>query len=194
MSKLWSRFLFAASFAFILIGALAPPAVIARHTADGRWIAGSTEPFHWKEGFVREPRDVLNTLKSNELTSFQNFRDGLQQGYGLDDTLKSAGPFTVFAPTDRAFKRMSTDDFQALFANKSELRKVMSYHIVQGLLKSQDLKVTKLLNTMEGDQLKVYEYNGNLYVNDVLITTCDIPCTNGVVHVIERVLIPAPSH
>jgi uncharacterized surface protein with fasciclin (FAS1) repeats len=47
---------------------------------------------------------------------------------------------------------------------------------------------------MEGDQLKVYEYNGNLYVNDVLITMCDIPCTNGVVHVIERVLIPAPSH
>jgi len=194
MSQTWSRFLVSAAFAMIVIASLSPPAVNARYIADGRWIASNTEPFRWKEGFVREPRDVLNTLKSNELTSFQTFRDGLQQGYGLDETLRSAGPFTVFAPTDRAFKRMATDDYQRLFSNQAETKKVMSYHIVFGLLKSQDLKATKLLNTMEGDQLKVYEYNGNLYVNDIMITICDVPCTNGVVHVIERVLIPAPSH
>jgi len=194
MSQFLSRILVGAIFAFSAIAFVSPPAVNADLRKDVPLIAANTEPFRWKEGFTREPKDVLNTLRSNEITSFQNFRDGLQQGYGLDDSLTGTGPFTVFAPSDKAFKRMSDEDFQALFADKMKLKKVMSYHIVQGLLKAPDLRATRTLNTLEGHQLKVYEYNGNLYVNDILVTMCDVPCTNGVIHVIDRVLIPPPSN
>lgn len=81
-------------------------------------IAAKTEAFHEKQGFERKPKDIINTLKDNESTSFQTLLDGLQQAFDLDKTLKNKGPYTLFAPSDKAFKKIPDEDVQSLFANK----------------------------------------------------------------------------
>jgi uncharacterized surface protein with fasciclin (FAS1) repeats len=73
-----------------------------------------------KQGFERKPKDIINTLTDNEVTAFHIFLDGLDQAFSLDDTLKNKGPFTVFAPSDKAFKTIPADDRQSLWANKKE--------------------------------------------------------------------------
>src|SRR5271170_2933107 len=95
-------------------------------------LAARTEAFSEKEGFERQPKDVINTLKANEVTSFQTLYDGLQQAFGLDKTLKGPGPYTVFAPSDKAFRRLSDEDRHALFDDKPRLRRTLMYHIVEG--------------------------------------------------------------
>src|SRR5271154_3076440 len=81
-------------------------------------LAAHTKLYGEKEGFKKQPKDIITTLKQNEVTQFQSFLDGLQQAYGMDAILRGKGPFTVFAASDNAFKHLQSDDFQALFANK----------------------------------------------------------------------------
>ncbi|MGH9552504.1 MAG: fasciclin domain-containing protein, partial [Terriglobales bacterium] len=78
-------------------------------------IAAKTESYGEKDGFHRDKKDIINTLKNNEVTSFQTMLDALQQAFELDKTLRGEGPFTVFAPSDKAWKRLTDADLQALF-------------------------------------------------------------------------------
>jgi uncharacterized surface protein with fasciclin (FAS1) repeats len=190
MGEFCARTLCAALVAVILT---IPIAGARASDANGFLIAAKTDRFTEKEGFERQPKDIINSLKSNEVAPFQTLFDGLQQAFELDKTLKNKGPFTLFAPTDKAFKKMSDDDVAQLFANKKKLKQVLMYHIVPGNFDSKSLREKKKLMTMEGSEITITEHNGNLYADKSLITVTDVPCTNGVMHVLEQVIMPALS-
>jgi uncharacterized surface protein with fasciclin (FAS1) repeats len=153
-------------------------------------LAARTEAFSEKAGFERQPKDVINTLKANEVTSFQYLYDGLQQAFGLDKMLKGPGPYTVFAPSDEAFRRLSDEDRHALFDDKPRLRRTLMYHIVEGNFGSQELKNQQYLKSTLGQDVSISWKGSDLYANNSLVILTDVPCTNGVVHVVDQVLFP----
>ena len=111
---------------------------------------------------------------------------------GLADTLKGPGPFTVFAPTDAAFAKLpaGTVDTLLMPANHDQLTAILTYHVVAGELKAADLSKVTSVKTVEGQNLTVAITAGSAKVNDANVTTADIACSNGVIHVIDSVLLP----
>jgi len=112
------------------------------------------------------------------------------QAAGLVDTLKSAGPFTVFAPTDDAFKKLPAGTVEGLLSDIPKLTKVLTYHVVSGAVMSSDITGPMSPATVEGSTLKIDPSHG-VKVNDATVTQADIKCDNGVIHVIDTVLLPA---
>jgi len=108
---------------------------------------------------------------------------------GLIDTLKGPGPFTVFAPTDAAFAKIPPAKLNALLADKAALTKVLTYHVVPGMVVAADVK-TGRVKTVEGDDLVVSATPAGVTVNDAKVVKTDILATNGVIHVIDTVVIP----
>ncbi len=108
---------------------------------------------------------------------------------GLIDTLKGPGPFTVFAPTDAAFARIPADKLNALLADKAALTKVLTYHVVAGKVMAADVK-TGEAKTVQGQPLNIKVSRTGVMVNDATVTKTDILATNGVIHVIDRVVMP----
>jgi uncharacterized surface protein with fasciclin (FAS1) repeats len=112
------------------------------------------------------------------------------QAAGLVDTLKGMGPFTVFAPTDAAFAKISNATLNALLANKTQLAAVLTYHVVPGKVMSTDLKNGMMVKTVQGKNITISLANGGVKVNDAKVVQADIECTNGVIHAIDTVLMP----
>ena len=109
----------------------------------------------------------------------------------LVSTLEGKGPFTVFAPTNQAFSDIQpTVDKLLEPANKAELKKVLTYHVVPGTYSSADLKDGQKLKTVEGQDLTVSIKGGTVKVNDATVEKADIETSNGVVHIIDGVLVP----
>jgi uncharacterized surface protein with fasciclin (FAS1) repeats len=108
---------------------------------------------------------------------------------GLIDTLKGPGPFTVFAPTDAAFAKIPPAKLNALLADKAALTKVLTYHVVPGMVVAADVKSGRV-KTVEGDDLVVSATPAGVTVNDAKVVKTDILATNGVIHVIDTVVIP----
>lgn len=111
------------------------------------------------------------------------------QAAELVDTLKGDGPFTVFAPTDEAFAKIPADQIEALLANKTQLTEVLTYHVVAGEAMSSDLENGMMVETLQGGNLSINTTEG-VMVNDAKVMQADITCTNGVIHVIDTVLLP----
>ena len=107
---------------------------------------------------------------------------------GLIDTLKGKGPFTVFAPTDAAFAKVPPAQLQALLADKAKLTAVLTYHVVSGVVMSKDVK-PGMVKTVQGSALNVTTMGG-VKVNDANVTAVDIVADNGVIHVIDSVILP----
>jgi len=114
------------------------------------------------------------------------------QAAGLVDTLKGAGPFTVFAPTDAAFAALPAGTVEDLLKpeNKDKLVKVLTYHVVPGKVMSGDLTEGMKAKTVEGGELTI-TLDGGAKVNGVAVSTPDVMATNGVIHVVDAVLLPA---
>jgi uncharacterized surface protein with fasciclin (FAS1) repeats len=108
---------------------------------------------------------------------------------GLIDTLKGPGPFTVFAPTDAAFAKIPADKLNALLADKAALTKVLTYHVVPGMVVAADVKPGRV-KTVEGDYLNVTASPAGVKVNDANVIKTDVMATNGVIHVIDTVVLP----
>jgi uncharacterized surface protein with fasciclin (FAS1) repeats len=110
---------------------------------------------------------------------------------GLAATLSGKGPYTVFAPTDDAFAKLPAGTVDTLLKpeNKAKLKAILLYHVVPGDVKSGDLKSGDV-TTADGQNLKVDVSNGGVKINDATVTKADIPASNGVIHVIDTVLIP----
>ncbi|MEH2172008.1 fasciclin domain-containing protein [Nostoc sp.] len=108
---------------------------------------------------------------------------------GLDTALKGSGPFTVFAPTDEAFSKLPSGTVEALLEDVIELRKVLEYHVVAQKIVAVDLAQLSEVTTTQGTDLKIDSNNG-VKVNDATVVTPDVSADNGVIHVIDRVLIP----
>jgi uncharacterized surface protein with fasciclin (FAS1) repeats len=110
----------------------------------------------------------------------------------LVKTLEGAGPFTVFAPTNAAFAKIKKADLDALLKNKAELTKVLTYHVVSGKVMAADvLKMNnKMAKTVEGSQIKISVMGSTVKVDNAKVTKTDIAASNGVIHVIDTVLMP----
>jgi uncharacterized surface protein with fasciclin (FAS1) repeats len=107
---------------------------------------------------------------------------------GLVDTLKGKGPFTVFAPTDAAFAKIPKADLDALLKDKAKLTAVLTYHVVPGKVMAADVKPGKV-KTVQGSDLTITTSNG-VMVNNAKVIKTDIVADNGVIHVIDTVLMP----
>lgn len=108
---------------------------------------------------------------------------------GLADTLRAAGPYTVFAPSDEAFRALPAKTLQELAGNKELLKAVLTYHVVPGKLTAADAKNTNL-KTVQGANVALAKAGTFVTVEDALVTQADVPATNGVIHVIDKVLMP----
>ncbi len=108
----------------------------------------------------------------------------------LEETLSGEGPFTVFAPTDAAFASLPPGDLEALLDDKDALTDVLLYHVVDGELMAADVVGMESIVTMQGGELTVTATDDTVMVNDATIVTADIEASNGVIHVIDVVLIP----
>lgn len=115
------------------------------------------------------------------------------QAAGLVDTLAGEGPFTVFAPTDEAFAALPEGELEALLADPDALQAVLLYHVVPGTVTSEDVLALDdgaQVETVEGSPLTVTFMNGTVMVNEATVTAVDIMASNGVIHVIDTVLLP----
>ncbi|MDP3820389.1 MAG: fasciclin domain-containing protein [Burkholderiales bacterium] len=107
----------------------------------------------------------------------------------LTDTLQGTGPFTVFAPTDAAFKAVPAATMEALAKDKARLKAVLTYHVVPGTLTSAELK-NGPLKTVQGKNVALYRSGTFLTVEEALVTTADVRASNGVIQIVDKVLIP----
>ena len=111
------------------------------------------------------------------------------QAAGLEDTLRGEGPFTVFAPTDDAFAALPEGTVEALLADPDALAAILTYHVVPGAVMSTDLSDGMEAETVNGQTVTI-TLGDAVMVNDATVTTADIEATNGVIHVIDTVLLP----
>jgi uncharacterized surface protein with fasciclin (FAS1) repeats len=111
------------------------------------------------------------------------------QAAGLVDTLKGPGPFTVFAPTDAAFAKIPKADLDALLKDKAKLTAVLTYHVVPGRVLAKDVKPGSV-KTVQGSSLTVKTEGGKVMVDNATVTQTDITASNGVIHVIDSVVLP----
>lgn len=113
---------------------------------------------------------------------------------GLIDTLKSKGPFTVFAPTDDAFSKIPPQALSELLQpeNKAKLTAILTYHVVAGKVTSHEVVNLDSATTLQGQTLKISKQDG-VKINDAKVIAPDVEATNGVIHVIDTVLMPATA-
>jgi uncharacterized surface protein with fasciclin (FAS1) repeats len=112
------------------------------------------------------------------------------QAAGLVETLKGQGPFTLFAPTDAAFAKLPAGTLDGLLKDKAKLAKILTYHVVPGKVMAADVMNLTSAKTVEGQNVKIDTMNG-VHINGAMVTKADIIASNGVIHVIDTVLIPA---
>ncbi|MEH2058475.1 MAG: fasciclin domain-containing protein [Nostoc sp.] len=111
------------------------------------------------------------------------------QAAGLVETLKSPGPFTVFAPNDDAFAKLPEGTIQTLLQNIPQLTRILKYHVVPGKLLKADLAQLGTVNSVEGSPIKIDSFDG-FEVKNATVLAADIEADNGVVHVIDTVILP----
>ena len=112
---------------------------------------------------------------------------------GLGDTLSSAGPFTVFAPVDAAFAALPAGTVETLVKpeSKEKLTGILTYHVLAGKILSTDLSDGMVAKTVNGDEVTIHIKDGKVFVNDAEVVIADVQTDNGVVHAINKVLLPA---
>jgi len=114
------------------------------------------------------------------------------QAAGLTATLEGPGPFTVFAPTDQAFANLPAGTLETLLKpeNKEKLRAILTYHVVAGSLDASQVAKLHSVKTVEGADLKIVDKNGSVMVDDAKVVKADIRTSNGIIHVIDAVMLP----
>ncbi len=138
--------------------------------------------------------DLKNIVETAiEAGSFKTLVKAVQAAE-LVDTLSSKGPFTVLAPTDDAFAALPTGTVEGLLKDKEKLVSILTYHVVPGKVMSSDVAKLKSAKTVQGQEIKIdaakWHLHRNVKVNDANVIKTDIECTNGVIHVIDKVILP----
>ena len=138
---------------------------------------------------VAPQKDIVDTAAGNK--DFSTLVS-LVKSAELVDTLKGTGPFTVFAPTNAAFAKLPKATLTKVGGDKALLTKVLTYHVVSGTVLAGDVvKLNgKTVKTVNGSTIKIKVVHGKVYINNAKVTVTDIKCKNGVIHVIDSVLIP----
>ena len=106
-------------------------------------------------------------------------------------TLAKPGPYTVFAPTDAAFAKVPKATLNALLMDKVKLRSVLLYHVVSGKVTAAQVVKLRSAKTLEGENVRIRVTGGSVFVNAAKVTTPDVVASNGVIHIVNRVLIPS---
>jgi uncharacterized surface protein with fasciclin (FAS1) repeats len=145
-------------------------------------IVGSAGPAQTAE----PTKDIVTTAV--EAGNFNTLAKALAEA-GLVETLKGPGPFTVFAPTDEAFAKLPPGTLEALLADKAKLTKVLTYHVVPGAVMAADVVKMSSAKTVEGQSVTI-DTRGGVKVDNANVVKTDIVATNGVIHVIDAVILP----
>ena len=135
-------------------------------------------------------KDIVDTAV--EAGSFKTLAAALQAA-DLISTLKSEGPFTVFAPTDAAFAKIPKADLDALLSDKRALTEVLTYHVVSGKVMAADVVKLTQAKTVEGSPVKIKVVEGKVMINNANVSATDIAASNGVIHVIDTVIMPVKN-
>jgi len=140
-------------------------------------------------GSYDKPKDIVDTAVANG--SFKTLAAALGAA-GLVETLKGEGPFTVFAPTDAAFAKLPAGTVDDLLKpeNKAKLTSILTYHVVAGKVLAADVVKLTEATTVEGGKVSIAVTDGQVKVDDANVTATDIKTSNGVIHVIDTVLMP----
>ncbi|GIV05901.1 MAG: beta-Ig-H3/fasciclin [Fimbriimonadales bacterium] len=134
-----------------------------------------------------EQKDIVDTAVS--AGQFKTLVKLVQEA-GLVDALRGKGPFTVFAPTDEAFAKLPKAQVEALLKDKEALRQVLLYHVVSGKVMSQDVVKLRSAKTLQGQTITIRVQGKTVRINDAKVVKADIECSNGVIHVIDKVILP----
>ena len=133
-------------------------------------------------------KDIVDTAVS--AGKFTTLAKALQAA-GLVETLKGGGPFTVFAPTDEAFAKLPAGTVEGLLQDPEKLRAVLLYHVVAGAVTAKDVVKLDSAKTAQGSPVRIMTHGGAVMVNDARVIAADVRASNGVIHVIDTVLIPS---
>ena len=138
---------------------------------------------------LAEKKDIVDTAVGAK--SFTTLVAAVKAA-GLVETLKSKGPFTVFAPTDEAFKKLPEGTVESLLKpeNKDNLVAVLTYHVVPGKVMAADVVKLKNAKTVQGGEVDIVVADGKVKVDNANVVKTDIECSNGVIHVIDAVILP----
>ncbi len=133
-------------------------------------------------------KDIVDTAVA---AKFNTLVAAVKAG-GLVDVLKSKGPFTVFAPTDEAFAALPKGTLEMLLKpeNKSKLQAILKYHVVAGKVPAKVAMTLSEAGTVQGGKIKIAVKDGSVMINNAKVVKADVMCSNGVVHVIDKVLLP----
>lgn len=134
------------------------------------------------------PKDIVDTAIG---AGTFNTLVAAAQAAGLVDTLKGPGPFTVFAPTDEAFAKLPAGTVEGLLKEPAKLKDILLYHVVSGNVMAADAMKLTSADTVLGQPITIKAEGGKVMINDATVTAADIKATNGVIHVIDTVLLPA---
>ena len=132
-------------------------------------------------------KDIVDTAVA--AGSFTTLATALQAA-GLVETLKGPGPFTVFAPTDAAFAKLPAGTVDALLKDKAKLTAILTYHVVAGKVEAKDVVKLDSAKTVNGQSVTIKVMGDTVMVDGAKVTATDIQATNGVIHVIDSVLMP----
>lgn len=133
------------------------------------------------------PKDIVDTAV--EAGSFTTLVAAVQAA-GLVDTLKGPGPFTVFAPTDEAFAALPAGTVEGLLQDIPALQAVLTYHVVPGKVLAEDVVNLSSATTVQGSNVDIEVRYGNVYIDGAQVVMTDIVTANGVIHVIDSVILP----
>ncbi|WP_194723559.1 fasciclin domain-containing protein [Noviherbaspirillum malthae] len=139
--------------------------------------------FGWAPAYAS---DLVETASTG--TTFKTFLAAAQTA-GLANTLKTSGPYTVFAPTDSAFNKLPPDTLRTLMKDKEKLAELVSYHIVPGKILVADVKPGKV-RTVQGEEVTLTSDNGKVTVDNANVIQSDMTADNGVIHEIDTVILP----
>jgi len=134
-------------------------------------------------------KDIVDTAVA--AGSFNTLATALKAA-GLVDTLKGKGPFTVFAPTDEAFAKLPAGTIEDLLKpeNKAKLVSILTYHVVPGAVSSSEVVKMTSAKTVQGQSVKISTKNGGVMINAANVVKADVKASNGVIHVIDSVILP----
>ncbi|GAB1264179.1 fasciclin domain-containing protein [Aurantivibrio infirmus] len=136
---------------------------------------------------AKKQMDIVDTAIAN--SNFTTLVKAVQAA-DLVDTLKGDGPFTVFAPTDEAFSKIPAATLNALIADKAALTNVLTYHVVAGEVLAEDVLALKEAKTVQGTSVGISVQDGKVFVDGAQVVMTDIKTSNGVIHVIDSVIMP----
>jgi uncharacterized surface protein with fasciclin (FAS1) repeats len=142
---------------------------------------------HGHDGGMKEKKNIVETAVA--AGQFETLVTAVQEA-GLVETLSGEGPFTVFAPNDAAFAKIPSEDLNALLADKDALTNVLTYHVVAGKVMASDVVNLSEAETVQDSTVDITVENGEVMVDGAKVIATDIETSNGVIHVIDSVIMP----